>query len=100
VRENRWLAGRYGIEAELIVEQADGRPARRSVRTLVAELVEQLGPTATELGTQHELDTVLAICEHGTGTARQRRVVEQGGTLHDVVNALVEELEHDHPPQR
>jgi carboxylate-amine ligase len=99
VRENRWLAGRYGIDADLIIEEDPGKPARRSVRTLVAELVDQLGPTAAELGTQRELDTVLAICEHGTGTARQRRIVEQGGTLRDVVNAMVDELERDHAPR-
>lgn len=100
VRENRWLAGRYGVDAELIVEHPTGKPERRQVRALVAELVEQLGPTASELGTQRELETILAICELGTGTARQRRVVEQGGTLNDVVNALVDELERDRAPRR
>src|SRR6056297_2946145 len=40
VRENRWLAARYGIDASLIVEHPDhGQPLRRPVRELVTELV-------------------------------------------------------------
>jgi carboxylate-amine ligase len=91
VRENRWLAGRYGLDAQLIVEDA-GTVHRRPVRELVAELVEQLQPIACELGTERELLDVLTILETGSGTERQRRVVERGGTLHDVVRLLADEL--------
>ena len=38
VRENRWLAGRYGIDAELIVEDIGAAtPVPAAVRELVSE---------------------------------------------------------------
>lgn len=96
VRENRWLAGRYGIDAQLIEEDdGNGRPTRRPIRELVRELVDQVRPTANRLGTEGELDEVLSILEHGSGTARQRSVVEHGGTLVDVVHHLADELAAD-----
>ncbi len=97
VRENRWLAGRYGTDATLIVEDAGptGKPLRRPVRELVEELVEQLTPIATQLGCDAELRGLLDILERGSGTARQRRLVAEGGTLLDVVHHLADELADD-----
>lgn len=98
VRENRWFAGRYGMDARLIVEDPAGRPARRAIRELVDELVEELRPVAARLGTERELQQVLYIAEHGSGTARQRSLVDAGGTLLDVVNHLADELADDCRP--
>ncbi|RLE25154.1 MAG: glutamate--cysteine ligase [Actinobacteria bacterium] len=96
VRENRWLAARYGTDARLIVEDpAHGKPTRSPVRELVSELIEELQPTATRLGTTAQLADVLTILDAGSGTVRQRRVVERGGTLLDVVQQLAEELAED-----
>ena len=96
VRENRWLAARFGIDAELIVEHpGQGHPERRPVRDLVADLHTQLSPIADELGTRAELDDLLVVLEHGSGAIRQRRVVEHGGTLVDVVHHLVDSLATD-----
>ena len=96
VRENRWLAARYGIDAELIVEHPDtGHPDRRPVRELVAELLDELRPVAGDLGNLDQLadlDVLLAI---GTGAERQRQVIEAGGTLVDVVHHLAAELAAD-----
>ena len=94
VRENRWLAARYGIDARLIVETADG-PLRRPIRELVPELIEQLTPTATRLGIASELNDLLGILEHGSGSIRQRRLVERGASLLDVVHHLADELSND-----
>ncbi len=96
VRENRWLAGRYGTEADLIyVEKPGGNAVRRPVREMVAELVDQLTPIAKELGSEAELEVVHEILEHGTGTQRQRRLIEEGATLVDVVHHLARELADD-----
>lgn len=88
VRENKWLASRFGIEADLIWS-AEGN--RRPVAELVADLVDRLRPTADRLGCRAELDGVLAIVEGGPSYQRQRRVVAQGGELTDVVDALAAE---------
>ena len=96
VRENRWLAARYGTDARLIVEDpAHGRSTRSPLRELVSELIDELQPTAARLGTTAQLADVLTILDAGSGTVRQRRVVERGGTLHDVVQQLAEELAED-----
>jgi carboxylate-amine ligase len=98
VRENRWLAGRHGLDAALIVEDhAAGTVQRRAVRDLVAELVDELMPIAIEIGSQRELADVMAILAEGSGTERQRRVVDLGGTLPDVVHHLARELADDRP---
>jgi carboxylate-amine ligase len=98
VRENRWLAGRYGIDAALIVEDpSTGTVGRRPVTELVTELVGELMPIAGELGAERELAAVLEILAAGSGTARQRRVVDGGGTLVDVVHHLAQELLDDRP---
>ena len=98
VSENRWLALRYGIDAALIVEDTTtGRPSRRPVRDLLRELVEELMPTAEALGNEAELASVLDILEIGSGTERQRRLVDNGGSLLDVVRHLTGELASDRP---
>ncbi len=118
VKQNRWLAARGGLDADLIVEHVGesrstddtlGERAaevgnrtvdRRPVRTLIAGLVELLRPTADRLGTNAQLDDVLAITRNGSGTERQRSVIAGGGTLSDVVHHLIEEFDTDQPITR
>ncbi len=96
VRENRWLAARFGVDAELIVEHPErGHPERRPVRDLVTDLHAELSPIAEELGSRAELDDLFLVLERGSGAIRQRRVVEGGGTLVDVVHHLVDSLAND-----
>jgi carboxylate-amine ligase len=102
VRENRWLASRYGTEARLIVEGvgADDKPQRRALTELVHELLDMLEGTAQTLGTQNELSDVARILDEGSGTERQRRLVKGGATLVDVVHHLADELASDRAPWR
>jgi carboxylate-amine ligase len=97
IRQNKWLAARYGLDAKLIV---DDEGTRVTARDVVLELVERLAPTAVELGCPDELADVRRILEHGPSYARQRAVVSQGGSLRDVVFALVHEFETDEPGSR
>lgn len=94
VRENRWLAARHGAEAELIVDDHGQRvPAGELLEALVAEL----GPTAERLGTSEDLADVLRLWAIGPGYLRQRRIVDAGGSLEDVVASLARQLEADVP---
>lgn len=89
VRQNKWRAARYGLEAELIV---DANGTRRHVREALGDLVEELTPTARRLGCAEELGSVRHILDTGSSAQRQRQVVEGGGGLTDVVDLLLKEM--------
>jgi carboxylate-amine ligase len=90
VRENKWRAARYGLEAEIVV---DARGTVRPVRVALLDIVEDLTPTARRLGCEDELALVPRILEHGASYQRQRRVAAaSGGDLKPVVDALLDEM--------
>jgi glutamate---cysteine ligase / carboxylate-amine ligase len=89
LRQNKWRAARYGVEADLI---ADLEGATRPLAETVTELVTALRPVGVQLGCADELEGVLEILEVGPSEQRQRRVVEEGGDLRAVVDHLVREM--------
>ena len=93
VRENRWLAGRHGVHADLIATD-DGR--RMPAEELLGSLVERLRPAAARLGSEGELADVLAVWSEGPSYLRQRQIVEDGGSYQDVAVHLATELETEH----
>ena len=94
VGQNKWRAARHGIDAELIVDE---RGNLQPVRGAIEQLVEELTPVARRLDCEDELLHALRILEHGPSYVRQRRWVEAGATLPDVVDGLIEELHSDQP---
>ena len=94
VGQNKWRAARHGIDAELIVDE---RGKLAPVRGAIEELVEELTPGARRLDCEEELLYSLRILEHGPSYVRQRRWMEGGATLSDVVDGLIEELRSDQP---
>ena len=95
VRENKWRAARYGVDAEIII--GDSGENVVPLRDAVHELVEELSPVAERLDCTKELRHCLTMLEQGPSYVRQRAVVERGGTLPDVVDSLVAELASDTP---
>jgi carboxylate-amine ligase len=89
IRENKWRAARYGIDAQIIRDE-DGNLV--SLRRSISELVERLEPTAERLGCVDELRNVNDILTRGTSATRQREVYERTGDLSAVVDALIEEM--------
>jgi carboxylate-amine ligase len=90
VRENKWRAARYGLDAEIVV---DARSTVRPVRAAIHDLVDDLAPTARRLGCEEELALVPRILEQGASYQRQRRVAaSSGGALRPVVDALLDEM--------
>jgi glutamate---cysteine ligase / carboxylate-amine ligase len=92
LRQNKWRAARYGIEAELITDQ---QGSTRPLADAVTDLVTALRPVGVQLGCEAELEGVLGILEEGPSYVRQRRLVEGGGDLRAVVNQLVDDLADD-----
>ena len=90
VRENKWRAVRYGLDAEIVV---DDQGTVRPVREALAELVEELAPVARRLGCEAELGDVRRVLATGASYQRQRAVAAaHGGALEPVVDSLLAEL--------
>ncbi len=91
MKENKWRAARYGLDAEIILDEDSNE---RLVTDDLNDLLEKLAPTAVRLGCADELAAVAEIPpRRGASYQRQRQVAEAtGGDLVAVVDALVKEL--------
>jgi carboxylate-amine ligase len=83
--ENRWLAARHGLDAELIGDST----ARVGVRELTDSLLEQLAPHARELGCAAELDGIRDLLRAGNGAMRQQMVYEANHDLRELMSEIV-----------
>ncbi len=92
VRDNKWRATRYGLDARVIT---DDTGSTAPVRDELYELTRELAPVAGRLGCEAELGVVSEVLEHGAPYERQRAIVEKGGDLTDVVDALAAEFADD-----
>jgi carboxylate-amine ligase len=89
IRENKWRAARYGLEAEIIRDE-EGNLV--SLRRSLGDLVERLEPIAERLGCRDDLLRINGILERGTSAVRQREVFGETKDLSAVVDSLVREL--------
>jgi carboxylate-amine ligase len=94
LRENKWRAARYGLAAELVVDPS-GRT--RPIANLIEETIDELMPIARRLDCSTELADVLTILETGSSASRQRRVLDEAGSMTDIVTSLRAELRTDTP---
>ena len=98
LRENKWRAARYGIDAEII---ADDQGGTVRLRDSVLDLVEELMPFAERLECTKELVRAREILDFGPSYARQRAVAaEHAGDLTAVVDALLQEMRDNAPASR
>ncbi len=92
VRENKWRAARYGLDAEIVVD--DRGHSVRPVKEAILDLAEDLEPIARKLGCAEELMQVERILERGASYQRQRAVAEANdGDLKAVVDSLLREMD-------
>jgi carboxylate-amine ligase len=90
IRENKWRAARYGLDA-VVISDRDGR--QRAVREHIAELAGDLAPIAADLGCVRELAGLRTILTEGSSSERQVRVAEDcDGDLREVVQHLIREF--------
>ena len=90
LRENKWRASRYGLDADIVVDE---KGTVRPVRQAIVDLVEELRPTAKRLDCEAELADVLRVLEVGASYQRQRAVAAaHDGKLEPVVDSLLAEL--------
>jgi YbdK family carboxylate-amine ligase len=90
LQENKWRAARYGLDADIVVDE---KGTVRPVRQAITDLVEELVPTARRLGCEAELADVERILAVGASYQRQRAVAAaHDGDLTAVVDSLLAEL--------
>ncbi|MFD4420291.1 glutamate--cysteine ligase [Agromyces sp. NPDC058484] len=98
VRENKWRAARYGMDAEIITDVAG---TERLVSDDLRDLLTMLVPVADRLGCAAELQSVRETLDRGASYQRQLRVAEaSGGDLTAVVAHLARELRNGVSPPR
>ena len=88
IDENRWRAGRYGLDGKLI---DFGRKCEMDERALLHEMLEFIATEVDELGTQAEMAHIERIMREGTGADRQLAVWERTGDMKAVVDHIVAE---------
>jgi carboxylate-amine ligase len=94
LRENKWRASRWGLEAEIVVDE---RGQTRLLREELSDLLPALAPVASMLGCADELRRVELMVERGVSYERQRRLFALAGRLEAVTQALVHEFDTDRP---
>lgn len=90
VRENKWRAARFGLDAQIIVDSAG---TQRPVREHLAETAAELTPIAEDLHCAREFAGVAEILAGGSSYERQLVVADStNGDLHAVVQHLIREF--------
>ncbi|GAA2085774.1 glutamate--cysteine ligase [Actinomadura alba] len=92
VRDNKWRATRYGLDATVIT---DDTGSTTPLRDDLYELIRELEPVADRLGCAEELKVASEVLEHGAPYERQRAIRAEGGTLENVVDAAIKEFYED-----
>ncbi len=84
--ENKWLAARHGLEAELVDLP---RQNRVHARELARRLMDRLRPHAEDLGSIEDFDCLEDILDGGNGASRQIVVYEANHDLREVVGEIL-----------
>jgi glutamate---cysteine ligase / carboxylate-amine ligase len=90
VRENKWRAARYGLDAEIVV---DNSGSVQPVTEAITDLVDDLLPIARRLDCERELESIPRLIHLGASYQRQRAVAAaNNGDLAAVVDSLIAEM--------
>ncbi len=92
VRDNKWRATRYGLDAIVIT---DDQGTTAPLRDELYELVHELEPVADRLGCAEDLKVVSDVLDHGAPYERQRAIIAAGGSMEDIVGAGITEFRED-----
>jgi carboxylate-amine ligase len=89
LRENKWRATRYGLDADLIV---DGIGHQESLKSFILETLHRLMPIAKDLECQSQLSALAKIVENDDAPyQRQIKAFQQNDDFtHILKNAIVE----------
>lgn len=95
MRENKWRASRWALDANLITTE-DG--AIEPIRNLISDLLWDLKPITDRLDYDQEMQLLTRIMNHGASFERQRLVAaKNNGDLKKVTEFLIEEFSRRKP---
>ena len=89
LRENKWRATRYGLDADLIIDEMGHQ---QSLKSFILDTLDKLMPIAIRLDCQPQLDVLAEIAENNSAPyQRQIRTYQQNEDFKDILkNAIVE----------
>lgn len=85
ITENKWRAGRYGIDGSMI---DFGKETEVNTRVLIYELLDFIDDVVQPLGIRNTISNVHSMMERGTGADRQLKVFEETKNLVSVVDYI------------
>lgn len=85
INENKWRAGRYGIDGTMI---DFGKEAEVNTRVLIYELLDFVDDVVDQLGSRHAIAFVHKILENGTGADKQLAVFKETNNLMSVADYI------------
>ncbi len=88
INENKWRAGRYGIDGKMI---DFGKEEEVRTRSLILELLDFIDDVVDDLGSRDSINYVHTMLERGTGADRQLKVYEETGDLVKVVDYILDQ---------
>jgi carboxylate-amine ligase len=88
INENKWRAGRYGIEGKMI---DFGLEKEVETKLLMAEFVDFVDDVLDDLGSREEVEYIFKMLENGTGADRQLKIFEETKDLTKVVDYITEQ---------
>ncbi len=88
INENKWRAGRYGLDGKMI---DFGKEEEVDTRLLIEELLAFVDDVVDDLGSRSEMNKVREILKNGTGADQQLAVYEETKDLKKVVDYVIEQ---------
>lgn len=85
INENKWRAGRYGIDGTMI---DFGKEAEVNTRVLIYELLDFVDDVVDQLGSRHAIAFVHKILETGTGADKQLAVFKETNNMVSVADYI------------
>ncbi|MDE0609857.1 MAG: carboxylate-amine ligase [Anaerolineaceae bacterium] len=93
ILENKWRAGRYGIDGKLV---DFGKEEEVPVRFLANEILELVDPVLDELGTRKDVEYLPTLLRNGTSADRQlamwRSAMQEGAEESEALLYVVDQL--------
>jgi carboxylate-amine ligase len=88
INENKWRAGRYGIDGKMI---DFGKECEVETKLLMLEFIDFVDDVVDELGSRKEIENIKKMLEVGTGADRQLAVFHETNDLIKVVDYITEQ---------